>query len=245
MKKIALIATVIAFTQIGVAYAQQSITGEEKQVSFKRWSITLTTGPVSGGPAGDIEQAMIESKFNLRSPDGFFGPGRDHPFSDGSGLGWMAEVQYKINTTFVAGLNYTYAGLPSSHGYHSKAHYLFVENISQSISTTVSIDLNRSLRLGLGPGIHFIESGDMDDTIVRDYATESSHTKLGFTFDLALRVPAKSRLYVDFNLRYRYVGDVAIGPLTAESFQGETAVFPKTAVNYNHFIAAAGIGIRL
>lgn len=207
---------------------------------FKRWSFTLSAGIVWSGPATDVEKAMITSGFNKKNSVIFFGSSHGHPHSDKTNAGWIAELTYYIDRVYAVGLNYSSISLPGSKGFHETARYLFVEHSSHTMAPIFSAGYYDLLRVGIGPSLYITKAENQSGG---DISEESDHIKLGFTFDVKLKVPRRSLLYVALHYRFNRVGNTPIGPFEVE-FIDNQAIFPKTTVNYDHSILGFGVGIR-
>jgi hypothetical protein len=213
----------------------------------RRWLLTLSLGTTSGGPATDIESAMVASGFNKRI---FFGATTTFPSSNtGSGVigsPWMISLQHAIRQnatrpTVLLGLIVSDAPIGTTTGLHEPYLFLDIDYSVFTIAPTVSVRFADVVHLGIGPALYKVESWQ---TVITTETLSQSATKVGFLVYFGLSYPAHSRFYAILSVQYRYVGNMTIGPF--ESKLGDNAAtMPATSVSYNHSFVSVGMGIRL
>ena len=206
----------------------------------RNWSISFNIGGTVGGPAGDIEDAMILADFDKRSP-GFFGPGKKHPFSDPQ-PSWVIGVNYFFKRPFTIGMLFSNTHIRKTRGYHSQASYLWVDSSVITIAPILSVN-NEIIRIGMGPALHIAQAWNSRSNAIA--SQRGNYTRFGFIINLGLRVPEDTRFFGEFNILYRKVGTATIGPFTATGLADFTAILPATKVNYNHLFIGLGFGIRM
>jgi hypothetical protein len=207
-------------------------------------SVSLSLASTSSGPAADLEDAMVVSRFNQASP-GFFGGPVAHPFSR-TGLGeigtpWMIALQYSIIPHLLLGVTLSNAPIGMTLGYRDPLLFLFINYSIFTIASTASLRLTDGLHLGVGPSVYIAESHQDN---VGKIVDRKSTVKLGILLDIGLSIPARSRFFGVVSFQYRYVGKVDTGPFKATP-DNSAAMMPASRVNFNHIFIAAGVGVRL
>jgi hypothetical protein len=224
--------------------AQVPETADSVAQKKRPWEISLLLGKTSGGPAKDLEAAMISSGFNGYYP-GFPGvaPPQDYPYSE-TGFG-KSEFSVDLNVRYADG-SLLYGGIVSYNplgmtaGYKSPSHFVDLDYSVVAVAPTVGILLEEILRLGVGPALYFCSCsastpyGEVGST---------SETKLGLIVDAGLVFPAKTRFFVDLAFQYRLVGDATVGPFQ-DVYGSSVATFPATEASFNHAFIALGMGVR-
>lgn len=119
------------------------------------------------------------------------------------------------------------------------AAFLDVSREMRSYAALASYAPPRSpLRAGLGVSLNSLKMG-------ANQATRSS-TRLGLLGEVALVAPARSRVFVDTALQYRWVASPKIGPIPITDEQGTTVTtFPSTPVSFSRWTMSLGVGFRL
>ena len=223
-------------------YANSQETTNSIKSELKLWSFSLNIVGRSEGPGKDIENAMIDAGFGEYSPASWFGDGNSHPFSriDKSSIIW--SIKRYIKPFYSIGINFGNTYLGKTFGYHNQARFLFIDYSSFTISPFISINLYDILRIGTGPALYFTRSWKTNGASSEE-SEDYVITKVGYMIDTGIRIPWRSAFFVEFITQYRKVGQVEIGPFTA-GINNNIAEFPKTKVNYDHWIVGLGIGIR-
>jgi hypothetical protein len=69
-----------------------------------------------------------------------------------------------------------------------------------------------------------------------------AHSKGGAQAEAVVRIPTRTRLFLDARAQYRLTGRLTIGPFTPF---GGTITFPATDIRFNHWLVGVGPGVRL
>ena len=211
---------------------------------IKNWSVATYLGWTIGGPCKQIEESMVIYGFDDRKEGGWFSDSHTyHPYTEHHKPSWMISVKYYMNSSFSVGIIGGKTHLGSTYGYNcTNANVgggdINIEYALYYLSPILSFNSYDIVRIGIGPSIYFTkawESSDHPEGIDVEY----KHTKIGFLVDFGLRIPKKSLFFFELNGQYRYVGKVEIGPFTVYE-----DTFPKTKVNYNHWLIGIGFGVR-
>ncbi len=212
--------------------------GDGKRPTLRRWSFSYSIGGVVGGPAGDIENGMKAGGFADPSA-GFSHNVIEHPFST-SGGSQTFEVHYLFKDHFSVGAVWSRSELGETLGYHSPGCFMFIDGSTATYAALVAINSD-GFRLGLGPSWNRIKANRTDAS-----SPEGSKVvnRLGLLFYASLCFPARSRVFVQLQAQYRFVGKMTVGPYTA-SFMDNSATFPSTKASYNHAVIGIGLGFRL
>lgn len=238
MKKTFILFIILTGFCISKAHAQK--VDSESQVLGKRWSVSFLTGTSTGGPAGDLEEAMEVNGFGQRDPGGCifgfcFGE-KDFPDTTTPVL-ISVTIKYQLNRNYAMSLNYSKSDFGETAGYNSRVRRLYISNTLKSISPVISVGVHDLLALGVGPALHFIEvDGGSPKTVY-------SETKLGAIANLNFKIPRKSTFYFTLNLQYKIVGNVSVGPFRKEHLD-EAATLNRVKLNYNELAKEFGIGFR-
>jgi len=212
------------------------------EIELKYWSLSCTFVGRIGGPGEDIEAAMTDAEFNKHSPAGWFGSGRSHPYTRMEKASFTFGVKRYINAKYSIGFILGKTFLGRTFGYHSQAGSLTIDSSTSIIAPIVSMNLYDIIRIGAGPALYFTEARKTSSSSSEE-SEKYEVTKVGLVIDTGIRVPWRSSFYGEFITQYRKVGQVKIGPFTAESY-GDIAELPKTEVNYDHWLIGFGFGIR-
>lgn len=247
MKHFVIVITVIILISAYPVSLLAKNTDDGSSPKLRRWTVSLYLAGTMGGPAKDMEKAMVAGGFNQTSPRNLFGPGRAHPFSRRGPqyygeYTYMIEICYIFKSPFAAGIIASRADLGETFGYRSPYLFLSPRYSVSTVAPIVSVQAKR-FHFGIGPALHYAKSTQENG------GKEVSHKsirKYGFIIDFGLTILRKSRFFVDLKAQYRAVGQVKIGPYEVEaSFSDDSAILPATKVNYNHWFIALGMGIRL
>lgn len=205
----------------------------------KRWSVSFVGGTSKGGPARDLEEAMVANGFGQTDPGGcFFFCTKEKEFPDSvPGLYFSANIKYRVNNLYALSLYYSKNDFGETAGYNNRVRRLYISNTLKSISPIISVGVQDLFALGVGPALHFVEA------VGGRPKTAYSETKLGAIADLTFKIPRKSTFYFTLNLQYKIVGNVSVGPFRKEHF-GEAATFNRVKVNYNQLAKGFGWGFR-
>jgi hypothetical protein len=225
-------------TQVRVARANK----HDPEAAGRRWRIAFHLGGTMGGPQEDLEDEMRRSGFDERSPGGFFGPGRDHPFTNHDVSG-TASIRLAFQPRYSIGLILARSTTGETHGFQRGpllGDFLFLRHSAISLAPVVSAELG-AFHIGLGPAVH---RWTMEEISGGSTTTEDTSWKPGFLVDAGLEGPARTRLFWDLRVQYRG----AFGKWEIGSFQvggtDEPVMFPSTELAYGHLFFGAGMGVR-
>jgi len=100
------------------------------------------------------------------------------------------------------------------------------------------------LRLGLGPSVNAVEVESFGPAPVGTAPVDTA--KLGFVAEAAAAFPARSRLFLEAVLQYRYVASVDFGPVAPRNLEGRTPVtLPVTSLSLDSTTFGVALGLRL
>jgi hypothetical protein len=211
------------------------------QRKIRPWSITFFLAGNLSGPAGQIEDTMIQTGFGASRPPTFLGPGKAFPETVATDASFMAGVTRYIRGPYTAGLYASSTHLGTTSGYHARAGGIRLENEVITVAALFSVNSYDQFRFGVGPAVYFLTAKQTGGTTSR--APDVEYTRVGFVVNLGLRYPSESLVFGELILEYRQVGSATIGPYTAED-SGNTAVLPEMDVTFNHFFIGLGFGGR-
>jgi opacity protein-like surface antigen len=109
-----------------------------------------------------------------------------------------------------------------------------------TVAPELSVHTGNYVRAGIGPAFYLTRSWTEQGGGVNDI---QSTFKVGFLTYAGISFPPKTRLFINMDLQYRFVGAAKIGPFKITSFNN-SATFNEAKVNYNHLFVSAGIGFR-
>lgn len=211
---------------------------QPRESQLRRWSVSYSLAGTFLGPAGDIENAMRRDGF-ARTGNSFFGRTTVYPLTNGA-PSWMVNVKYYFKSPFALSVLLGNTNFGYTAGYAGGFLTLSIENSAFVIAPVVSINEYDVLRIGIGPSLYFISVNDEE----RDPQNSTySQTKIGFMLDIGLRITGLAGFFADLTVQYRRVGNVEIGPFTAE-FLDNSAVLSKASINFDHSLIGVGIGRR-
>jgi len=72
----------------------------------------------------------------------------------------------------------------------------------------------------------------------------SGDSHFGFIARGGVRTPAATRLYLDLNAQYRYIGEASYGPFAGSPPVNGGTALPRSSAQFNHWLVAFGPGIR-
>lgn len=216
----------------------------------RKWRFSASLGATSGGPAKDIEKAMVRDGFDGTSPGGWFGGGpTEHPFSTGYGaIGgqWSIQLNYVLNRRLGIALLYGQASIGETIGYNSgtsllSSRWLFLNYSAATISPIIIFKTGKILQLGVGPGI-FITKIEQSQTGVMIYREQK--TQFGAVFQGALLFPQHTRFFVKLDAQYRLIPKATYGPFTSRGGDEARSLEPFE-VDFSHRYISLGFGIHL
>ena len=202
----------------------------------RRWAVSVGTGvAVGGGTSEALEAAMRQAGFDDTSP-AFFGPASPHPKSgDDPGVARFS-VSSGLGRSWDVGVAYDRIRIGHTYGFRAPLQFLFVNYETTSLAVVGSRTFGPA-RAGLGPAWFSARSSE-------DHSTERvRRSTIGFVAEAGLRLPARTRVYLDLDLQYRHVGWSEIGAFSYDLLPGR---IPFAAVNvpFNHWYLGIGSGVR-
>lgn len=239
MKHLVIVITVIILISAYPVSLLAQNTDDGSSPKLRRWTVSLYLAGTLGGPAKDMEKAMVAGGFNQTSP-GFFGPGVSHPFSIHGEYTYMIGISYIFKSPFAAGIIASRADLGETRGYRNPFLWLSPRYSVSTVAPIVSVQA-KWFHFGIGPALHYAKSTQEKEG---KEVSRKSIRKYGFIIDFGLTIPRKSRFFVELKAQYRAVGQAKIGPYEVSSLDN-SAILPATKVNYNHWFIGLGVGIRL
>ncbi len=245
MKHLVIVITVIILISAYPVSLLAQNTDDGSSPKLRRWTVSLYLAGTMGGPAKDVEKAMVAGGFNQTSTGLFGGLGRSHPFSRRGPqyygeYTYMIGISYIFKSPFAAGIIASRADLGETRGYRDPFLWLSPRYSVSTVAPIVSVQA-KWFHFGIGPALHYAKSTQENGG---KEVSRKSIRKYGFIIDFGLTIPRKSRFFVELKAQYRAVGQVKIGPYEASSLDN-SAILPVTKVNYNHWFIGLGVGIRL
>jgi hypothetical protein len=215
----------------------------------RRFAVSVQTGQPSSGPAQDIEAAMRAVGFTDTSP-GFFGPPTDYPFSRIGfweiGRPLAFEVHYAWTPSWSIGFVQSHTPIGETFGYRSPLQYL---DLQYQVTTTGLVLSNnyRFVRFGGGPALHKAQIRKAPtpepDAAARN-PSWASDSHLGLIGIAGVRLPTETRVYLDLNFQYRYLGSARVGPFTPTCCGSPVTTLPAFEPQFSHWFLAFGPGVR-
>jgi opacity protein-like surface antigen len=216
-------------------------TTKNKSGGTKTWSFTASLGGTPLYPAGDLEKAMVAARFNHTTLSATFYSGHAHPHSYPGGFSWIITANKEVKPYMLVGMVICGSGTGETDGCRDPSIDLNISYKVITVAPTISVNAGGLLRAGIGPALHFTQTSNTTNYIPSDIR---SITKVGFLTYAGISFPTHTRLYLNLDFQYRYIGKVKIGPF--EMTDGiYMAVFPETLVRFNYFCIAVGLGLRL
>lgn len=200
----------------------------------RRWALIFETGGVSGGPGGDIEDAMHAAHLDYDAWN------VDYPVSHDE-MPLLAEAQCRVSTTWFVGVLYGRSLAGDTAGSGTGFAFLRI-NYSLTSLATMLTRASPPFQVGLGPALHRARSRPGSPGL--EMTPWSEHWKVGFIAQARAMEPARSRLFLHLTVKYSFVGSVAVGPYPIGGL-GPPTTLPPTSVQYNHWLIGGGLGLRL
>jgi hypothetical protein len=201
------------------------------------WQAALLTGGSAGGPAKDLERAMVDADFDDRA-GGWWGPVQ-YPVSTG-GHGLLLTVRVPRGRNEWSGhVGWNRTG--ETDGYRTPNDMVDIQHDVRMLALTLGRPVSGRWSVGAGPAIYLVSVSQ----VVMENATHRTHSvRAGLLLDAGLRWPARSRWYCDLALQGRWLGRVKVGPFTAGVDPEDGAVLPATSPRFDHLFVAIGLGRR-
>jgi hypothetical protein len=216
----------------------------------RRWSVAATLGVPGPGPAADLEAAMRASGFDERGGGCVFGlcfPPMEYPRSSTGlnrslGYPFALQIDRRLSDRGLGlSLLIGRTALGQTWGLHAPLTHLYVEYAVDSLGVMATLE-RAGFAVGAGPAVHVARLKDADPQF-GDGPWER-HARVGVLVQGRVMLPARSRLFVDANGQYRYVGNAEVGPIAPHPILEPGATFPRSAVSFSHWLLSVGAGVR-
>lgn len=211
-----------------------------QQASRARWSVSIATGPSSGGPRHGMEADLRRERWDDVSPGFLFFP-IPHPFSVAGDYATTLRVGYRFRPSFGLGLLLSKNPLGYVSGYRanetSLGTWLAFSPSVNSAALLASFHVTAanesvSLRLDAGPAFHRAYIGHGGD----------DHAKLGAVLGVGAGVRVW-KLRFSLDAQRRFVGDVPYGDYEIyDTLADEVATFGPASADFDHDTILFGIG---
>jgi hypothetical protein len=222
-----------------------------KDCADRLWSFSLSIGgTVSGGPAKDLEKAMIAAGFDETAPCWFLCTTKtvSYPFSETGlgviGLPWSLSLSRKIGPYFKAVLIMSNNPMGRTVGHNSTGllgSFLDTRYSTFTFAPAVALNLEDVFQLGVGPAIFGTKIWSENSKVGSNPGSDS---KIGFIILTDITFPAQSRFFFNMNFEYRHVGEADIEKFETGSGNNGNGI-PVTTADFSHGFLSVGIGIRL
>jgi len=172
-----------------------------------------------------------------------------HPFSDVNRLGYMIMAGYAMSPKSKLWALFGKNNVGTTFGYYDGGDSSW-EDAELSVKTTLrtfallySILPASFIRLSIGPAFYLAKI----ELLTSDFLKENDNTSgIGFLTEIGLSVPARTSIFVDASIHYRYALNMKYGPYDAKNSQGEVLTrMPVTKVNFGFLLIQLGLGVRL
>jgi hypothetical protein len=213
--------------------------------SSRRWEVTGAFGASTGGPSRAIELAMIAGGLNDPHDNGCCTPPAFFPETWGGGnLRGTLAVSYAVRPWWMLRLQTTTTDFGATKGYHDPfsgpSGWLELEQSVTSVSALTLFGMG-GLRVGAGPSLHRVAVSSIDDNTGR--VSQNSHTtRLGLALHAGVSFPARTLFFAHASAQYQMVGDVDVGPYTADD---SVTTMPRTRASFSYRRINVGVGLRL
>ena len=211
------------------------------------WQVSFTIGSTSPGPAGDVEKAMINNGFDGTSPGGWFGGPVDHPNSKSgfgqTGIPWDLQIRFQVkkrfDMLFVTGNN----PIGYTTGYNTDTRrYIFMNYYSFLISPVILYKFLQIAAVGMGPALNItkldLQSGG--ETVESD-----KENKFGLVAAGMLSFPKKSRIFLNFNVQFRWIPSDKYGPFKNPYHTQGSTILNSFNADFSHLFIGLGLGFRI
>lgn len=221
--------------------------GQRYTMPRRRWSVSVTLGTNSSGPAGEIEQAMRRDGWDETSPGGWFGGSVDHPFSR-TGFGeigapWTMEVSYDLKRHLHLAMLLTRTPMGESIGYHrNPAVFLSARYDVTTVSPIFILTPGGIIRVGFGPAWFITEmEGESNGGIVY----HERRSQPGAVLLASLLYPRQKRFFTKLDVQYRWTPEETFGPITTYAgFDDVAMTLNEFKTNYSHTYIGFGLGMH-
>lgn len=204
-----------------------------------RWTITMYLGATLGGPAGDLEAAMVANGWNEPNGGcGMFGcwPESPNPRSSSFANPILLGVRYQLRSFYAAELMVGQALAGTTTG--RRGDHLNIEHNSAMVAPLLSAG-TRYVRGSVGPALlhtnwTYWEAAD------RGRDEQMTTFTPGWVGAVGAEIPIRSRFLLGFQGQYRGFGSTDL-----QSHRGAQKTFPAVSVSSSHRYFAAGLGVRI
>ncbi|HLF33719.1 MAG TPA: hypothetical protein VI583_05760 [Cyclobacteriaceae bacterium] len=232
-------------------YGFAQIPEQIKERADRFWSFSLSIGgTASGGPAKDLEKAMIAAGFDDGAPCVLFCTKKyiSYPFSETGlgviGLPWSLRLSRKLGPYFKTVLIMSNNPMGRTVGHKSSGllgSFLDTKYSTFTFAPAIALNLEDAFQLGVGPAIYATKSWSEKSTFGSNPKLGS---KIGFIILTDITIPARSRFFFNMNFEYRHVGEAEIEKY--ETTPGSNGIgVPVTTADFSHGFLSVGIGVRL
>ena len=148
----------------------------------------------------------------------------------------MFALEYLMAPSWSLRIQWTTADLGEAFGYHEPTGWLSVRSGMASGSVIANLRMG-GMVVGVGPALHRV-------TVTRNaYAGSStSQTRVGATIAVGLRLPARSRVFLELIGQQQLVGAVQIGPYTTSD---SSATLQRMSGSFSYRTIKFGMGARM
>lgn len=159
-----------------------------------------------------------------------------HPWSAQGGPTGMFALDYVMAPSWSLRIQWTTADLGEAFGYHEPTGWLFVRSGMASGSAMANLRMG-GMFVGVGPALQRV-------TITRNEyrASSTTQTRIGATIAVGLRLPARSRVFLELVGQQQLVGSVPIGPYTTSD---SSATLQRMSGSFSYRTIKFGMGARM
>ncbi len=215
----------------------------EKSTKLRKWSISTVSGLTRMGAYLAIEDAMEKSHFDIDvNPLSLFRERDPIEYPQTSGrlsvmLGAKRRLSNKFSVEIISGISHCVT--TGNHGYAGK---LTIHNSVVSLAPIFSINFTSydNSWFGIGPSFNYIKTWKSPENDPGEPEEQYSKVKAGIILDLGFRIPDQSPWFIQFDIQYRYMGRIEVGPFSS----GRLAAIPEFKANCSHIILGIGAGVR-
>lgn len=203
----------------------------------RRMTVSVGSGIAFGAPTDEIEDAARTAGFGDA-------PGFSRAVYPVSYTGLDVGTPYWLDAAYVVrgpwSVSFQYSRVPlgeTSAFRSTPPQYLIVDYEVWTVGGMVRWQRG-PWQLSAGPALFTSRSQAMGPAS-RDWI---AHSKGGAQAEAVVRIPTRTRLFLDARAQYRLTGRLTIGPFTPF---GGTITFPATDIRFNHWLVGVGPGVRL
>jgi hypothetical protein len=237
----------VAVLWAGSAAAEEPAAGRP---AARKWSLSVSLGYSSGGPAGSMEAAMRSA--GLTDSQQGFGMTLTSPSSGEGGFVTSASLSYALRPRWEVkvltarrlelGETIGYSGPPECCPPDEPSASLFTD---YSVRTTAALLVFKAgpLRVGAGPSLNAVSVESFEE--VGRHRSDSG-SRPGLVVEGGLAFPERSRLFLSLEAQHRYVTPFKAGSFRAvDGRSGRVlATVAPARLSFGHGVVAAGLGVR-